>query len=413
MKEITKMKSPVRTILIAIALLLSFFPTGFLYALDYPANAIVVLLCWTFAFPSMLGVISSLLLPLCLSEAYGYFAFNLICVTTTIGAAASLRRCSIADEVWTRAYRVAEFCICATIFICLWQALDGQFWLRIFPFLQGIGGGRGCGLRSEPSLLAAPLALFLSLLAYRMHRVSGSSSRYVVEALIVIVGTIALTRSLSVAIAAACFIPAFRLRLSYLLLPMCVVLGVMALIFGDRIQHAATMAENSPLVFMTVAFGSWRNVPDILMLANYKDYLVPHNPVLLREHLGALASAWDPSFSWLENTYSTFSASASTLGLIVTTLLFVSGGVVGMRTLPRATGVRSTWAALYISAWFVFPKFEACGWVSLGVLMFVYDGASKPSTNRILSLFAKLLHEAYLSGDPRKTAPLPKPQGFA
>ncbi len=68
-----------------VAIFLSFFPCAFLFPFGYPTREVITLLAWIVAFPSLLTALSLLLLPLFLSNSYGYFAFNLFSLLATLG----------------------------------------------------------------------------------------------------------------------------------------------------------------------------------------------------------------------------------------------------------------------------------------------------------------------------------------
>jgi hypothetical protein len=357
--------------LIWIAILVSFFPCGILYPLSYPVREIATLLLWIWAFPSWMGCLSVLLLPLLPSDAYGYFAFNLFCITGTLGTGARvIRRAATSAMLAVPLHRLARACLLISLALAAWQAFDGENWLAAFPAMQAIGTGRGGGLRPEPSLLAPPLAMYLALVLWRRMQsaVDGKVERRLfVEAGVLSLTTLLLTHSLSVAIILICYLPAFTSKLRYLFVSAMGVAILGASVFWDRVRDAFSSGETFSYL-ITTAIGSWRNVPDILILVNIRDYLLPSHPAELREKLNQLAIMWSPGLAWLDNTYSTFSASASTVGVIATVILFGAGLFVGICKVSRANHMRTTWLLLYIADWFVLPKYEPCGWVGLGLL---------------------------------------------
>jgi hypothetical protein len=351
-----------------LALLLSFFPCALLYPMGYPTREVITLGAWIAVFPSGLACSSVLLLPLFVSS-YGYYAFNLFSVLAVVGVGFKAWAHKDDSLGWQDVFRYSRFCVYLTLGIALWQVVMPGLWMTLFPDLQGLGGGRGAGLRTEPSLLAAPFALYLSLLVIQMLSGSASHRRaYLVEALLTISALVAITRSLSVFIAVLCFAPALISRIRYFLTVGVAAIGIGAVVFADRLVEGFAIANGSMIYLLTLAVGSWRNVPDILILSNFGEYLLPGNPAQVREHLNALAVGWIPGFEWLDNTYSTFSAAATSLGLVVTLCLFVGGALIGLRQLRTIPGVRSTWILLYLACWFFFPKFEATGWLAVAVL---------------------------------------------
>jgi len=279
--------------------------------------------------------------------------------------------------------------------IALSQAVMPGLWMTLFPDLQGLGAGRGAGLRTEPSLLAAPFALYLSLLIIQMHSVADKQRRaYMLEALVTISALVLVSRSLSVLIAVTCFAPALISRIRYVMTVGIAGIGIAAAAFSDRLVEGFAVANGSMIYFVTLAVGSWRNVPDILILSNFKEYLLPGNPSQVREHLNALALAWIPGFEWLDNTYSTFAASATTLGLIVTVCLFIGGALLGFKYPKSNSRVRSSWILLYLASWFFFPKYEATGWLAIAVLFaFPYEAQQLERSSQV-TWYVKLARAA-------------------
>ena len=381
MEEAPKARVP---FLVGIAVLVSFFPCGILYPLNYPVREIATLLIWIWAFPSWVGCLSVLLLPLLPSDAYGYFAFNLFCIMGTLGTGARvIQRAATTTTLAIPLHRLARACMLMSLALAAWQAVDGEAWLRAFPAMFAIGDGRGGGLRTEPSLLAPPLAMYLVLVLWRrmQSEIDGNEERkLIVEAGVLSLTTLLLTRSLTVAIILLCFLPAFTSKLRYLFVSGAAGALLGATIFWNRIRDAFSDGGTFAY-FITTAIGSWRNIPDILILVNIRDYLLPSHPAELREKLNQLAIMWSPGLAWLDNTYSTFSASASTIGVLATAVLFGTGILVGLRKISSAGHMRATWLLLYIANWFILPKYEPCGWVALGLLTAIASKVYQTETN--------------------------------
>lgn len=368
-----------------LALVLSFFPLGVFYPLDYPVRELITLSSWVWVFPSPVSCLAVVLIPLMLSESYGYFAFNLFCFSVMIGIAfsASRSRDLKTEATGDSLYKAVRCCALLTISICILQALSGpSFWTSLFPHMHlGDDAGRGAGLVSEPSLLAGPLVLYLTLLASRIRwlraAAPGSSEERSTlrEGMIVMLCFVLLSRSISVAIAAAAFLPVvFLRRRNWISSALSAGIGLIVaiLVLGSRIREAAIDAQGGILAFMTVALNSWRNIPDILILANYKAFLLPTHPADLRSKITEFAFDLDPALSWIQNTYSMFAASASTVGLIAVSCVFAFGLIIGFRFTSRAAALRFSWFLLYIYDWFLSPKFDAAGWIALGALPLVW-----------------------------------------
>lgn len=355
--------------LLCSAIVVSFFPCGILYPLSYPVREIATLLIWIWAFPSWLGCLSILLLPLLPSDAYGYFAFNVFCVAGTLGTGVRVARWAASPAFAASLHRIAKGCMIVSLVIAAWQGVDGDAWLRAFPAMFAMGDGRGGGLRTEPSLLAPPLAMYLVLVFWRRMQPcldQKERKKLFLEAGMLGMVTLFLTRSLSVAIILLCFLPAFTMKVKYLVVSGAAGALLAGALFWDRIRDAVSEGGTFGY-FITRAVGSWRNVPDVLIFANARDYLLPGNPAELRDKLNMFATMWIPGLAWLDNTYSTFSASASTIGLLATAALFGAGLLIGFRKVSPARHIRATWLLLYFANWFVLPKYEPCGWVGLGL----------------------------------------------
>ena len=111
----------------AVALLLTFFPYGLLYPLNYPVGELLTLCCWIWVFPSRIGWMSLGLMPLIATTAYGYFAFNFFCLIANLSFAFSASRCEklrIADL--NGLYQLAKGCMIVTLVIAAVQAMVHQ-----------------------------------------------------------------------------------------------------------------------------------------------------------------------------------------------------------------------------------------------------------------------------------------------
>lgn len=397
----------------ALALLLTFFPCGILYPLEWPVRELVTLCSWVWVFPSAVGCLSLALVPLLPNGTYGYFAFNLLCFSATLGVAHSaIRSRSFDKQAIVDLHRLARFCILLTFGIGLLQVITSpEAWASVFKDMSLGEGGRGAGLRLEPSLLAAPLALYLSLLVWRIQILESNSrgrkrrGPLLVEGALVVLLTLLLTRSLSVLALAMCFAPAFGLRLRNVLTPILAVLGGLLagfLVFADRITQALQDSSGSAAALITVGVSSWRNVPDLLMIFNYRDFLLPGDPAEIRNRINTFATLLNPTFSWVENTYSTFSAGGSTVGLLATGCLFVGGILVEIRRL--SSSIRPAWLMLYVANWFVTPKFEAAGWVALALLALAHrvneTEPNRGGNNLIRLIKANVVGSAHSSAEP-------------
>ena len=266
-----------------------------------------------------------------------------------------------------------------TLIVAVLQLITGPGpWQAIFPEIS-LGGisARGAGIQSEPSLLAGPLAIYCALLICRTEAVVVLSEPVKTrkglmrESIITVVALIAVSGSISVLLAASSVFPAVMLRRKRILVPMiAVTFSVLAAggIFAVRLRETLSAANGSVLAMMTIASGSWRNVPDIAILQSPSDFLFPGNPADLRAKISEHAANFSPIFASIQNTYSTFAAGATTVGLLSLGFTFVGGLLFARKCRSTLASVWISWCLLYVYNWFFAPKFEAAGWVAMGLL---------------------------------------------
>lgn len=370
---------PAFKIRIAIALLLTFFPYGILYPLEYPVGELLTLCCWIWAFPSPVGWLALGLTPLIATEAYGYFAFNLFCLIANLSIAWAASHCAEFDlKHLAGLHRFARGCMAVTLVIAALQAITGPYiWATLFPHML-LDFGRGAGLKHEPSQLASLLSLYLVLLVVRTENLHATQEPLTTrktllwEAIWATMATVAVTRSISVLIAVACFAPVLFIRRKHAFVTIAALLSAVALgvsVFGDRMKAAIGDADGSMTDLVTTSLNSWRNIPDIAIVSNYRAFLVPGNPAEIRAKITASVVLMSPLFAWLENTYSIFAAGGVTAGLLVTLIVFAGGMAIGLRGLSSLPPARVSWFMMYLTSWFILSKYDPSGWVVLGLLL--------------------------------------------
>jgi hypothetical protein len=363
----------------AVALLLTFFPLAILYPLDYPAGELITLCCWLWVFPSRLGWLSLILAPMIPNSTYGYYAFNLFCLVATFAIAIAAQRSKkLHFKELSSLHRFAKGCMLVTLVLAAAQAAtDPYIWMSIFPNTS-LGSGRGAGLRSEPSQIASLIALYLVLVVVRIEIARArreeihKQKSFTMEAMWVILATLALTRSFSVLIVVICFLPVLFIRRKNVLLRISALLAgcIVGIFFlGDRIRDGIATSGGSMTDLITESVNSWRNIPDLLILSNYRDCLLPGNPTEVRLKINTFAVSVSPALVWIKNTFSTFSAAAITVGLLVTAGVFIWGGAIGFNGLSSCRSMRSSWLMLYLAAWFFMAKWDPSAWVALGLLL--------------------------------------------
>jgi len=139
-------------------------------------------------------------------------------------------------------------------------------------------------------------------------------------------------------------------------------------VLGDRIGEAFDTSGGSMTDLVTASIGSWRNIPDILILSNIPDFLFLGNPSEVRIKITTCALQLSPVLGWIQNTFTTFSAGGVTVGVLLTAALFVAGIALGLKGLCSDRPRRITWIMLYLAAWIILAKWDPSVWVALGLL---------------------------------------------
>ena len=380
MKSTSSNKLP---FLLLVAFLVNFFPCALLYPVDYPVREVAILLFWILAFPSPLGIASLVLVPLMRSESLGYFAFNLFCILGIFAV-------TLQSFEWARTnsmsrlslHRLARNCLLFSLLLAMWQGQYPDIWLNTFPAMQSLGEGRGSGFRTEPSLLAPLLALYLTFVLWRLSEPQITRklrNSLVTEGMLLALLTLYFTRSFSVAIVLFFLLPAFVHKIRYLIFSGIAGAGILSVALASRVSDAFSTGGDFTYL-ITSAVGSWRNVPDIVILANASSYLLPGNPGDLRNKIHMLIAIWNPDYLWLDSTYSMFSACASTLGIIATAVVFAAGLLFFVYVRRQSVQFQAAWLLLYIANWFILPKYDASGWIALGLLA-AFSAALEPATS--------------------------------
>jgi len=370
---------PAQSVRISIAVLLTFFPCAILYWLEYPAPELIALSAWIWAFPSTVGFLAFILAPLIPTSVYGYWAFNLFCIIANLSiawSAANAREWPV--EALVKMHLFVRGCMLVSLGICLLQVVtDQNAWMSVFPHMR-LEPGRGAGLRLEPSQMGSLLALYLiavvgRLRAIRSGKETGTTSRTRVrEAVVTLLATVVLTRSISVLIVAVCFFPLiFRIRRKQVVWAAVLLIaffGVAYSVFCDRINEAAQTSDGDVTELMTTSLSSWRNTPDILIVNDARDFMLPGSPSEVRLRLHDSAVLLSPLLGWIQNTFSVFSAAGVTAGLPLTLIAMLAVLLLGFRRLHGGLSLSFSWGMLYVVAWFIVAKWDPTAWVALGLL---------------------------------------------
>jgi hypothetical protein len=191
------------------------------------------------------------------------------------------------------------------------------------------------------------------------------------EGVAVILLTVVFTRSFSVLIIVVCFVPVLFIRRKRFLLLVAMsgagaIVGVVVL--GSRISDAIATSGGSMSDLITAGVDSWRNVPDILILSNLRDFLFPGDPAAVRLKIHTFAVMMSPLMAWIQNTFSVFSAGGVTVGVVITGTLMFTGLRQGLKKLKSSVPTRTTWILIFVTAWFFMAKWDPSAWVVLGML---------------------------------------------
>jgi hypothetical protein len=215
--------------------------------------------------------------------------------------------------------------------------------------------------------------------------------------------TVTVTRSFSVLIIVLCFAPVLFIRKKHLFLTIAASLAGTAVgvsVLGDRISEAFETSGGSASELITASIGSWRNIPDILIMSNYRDFLFPGNPSEVRMKINTFAVLMSSALSWIQNTFSTFSAGGVTVGLLLTTGAIVAGMAAGLRSLSSSPPTRSSWLMLYVAAWFFMAKWDPSAWVVLGLLPLMLKLHEREAGKAVPGLSGEL-EPAHLDAKPK------------
>jgi hypothetical protein len=316
------------------ALALLFAPI-YLLPFPYPYGEVARFALLLLLFPSAWTGVA--VVPFVLSTWWGddYFLFNQFSVVAVVGCAvgfASFLRRLGGAELQAVLRDVLLIMVVASLVAAMQVVLPG---LIPLPSIEGRDWGNVDGRAivgvSEPSFLAGPLGLVLSLSILVFVSVGVMRRRVLMVACLVSAVVIA-SQSLLVVV---------------VVLPLLVVLFFLYSFFGAVVLVSALAAGTVPWLLLRVSsaedFGggaslgdvamglaSWRNIPDEAILLEWERYLLP---ILSgsREHLSESVFRAYPEHPWIEHTYSVFSAASLTAGLVVVAGALVYGIVLMFR----------------------------------------------------------------------------------
>lgn len=176
---------------------------------------------------------------------------------------------------------------------------------------------RAMWLVTEPSILVIYISILWSssfILNIRLRFIE-----------LVIICFIFITLSKSITVAAACCVLILsQLKHSRLILLPLMISGIV-FFFHDRIVSIDDMSF--AYLASGAALSSWRNIPDLAIIYNFSELILPNFDVPMRTRISDLVSITLPGFEWLRSTYSIFAAGAYSIGILATVCIYVTATI--------------------------------------------------------------------------------------
>lgn len=278
-----------------------------------------------------------------------------------------------------------------TVLIGFIQWFIKDIWQKLIPF-QRFGNFRGSLFQIEPSFVAYPLLIYIAfqftLKIYDNNENFGDKIFY--ETMIVSILSVVVTKSISVLL----ILPLNFLLIRKISLKLLVIFIMLTLLFVviiifpfynrwklviEQISIINKMSLTDFLVGASIALGSWRNIPDAIILSNINQFLLPNSPFHIREKKSLLGSQF--GFSWLSTTFNLFSAAVVVFGVLVILiilainlfLIFQKLMIVKLNRVPIII-------YLLIVSFFFLPKGAVFSWYILGEVICL---SIKKERNRI------------------------------
>lgn len=336
----------------------SIFPLVFYYDIPYPIPELVTIVLWLFYFKKYLLLI---LVPFILITDYSYFVFNLVC---GLSAVAIFSHKNVILFKNLNVNFVNRACLYVIFVACLIQKFGYGIieWQSVFPAVQ-TDPGRSFGFQVEPSLLGGAIALIHSLILFSSYSIGERQSRRAILESTIICGIISLTSASMLTLIIYSLILLITYPRRSLLF---FAFGICFIGFNFYLRLADFGFSEFNFIGISNSLNSWRNIPDFAIILNYQDYLLPQNPLYLREKLSRVISGLN-GYDWLENTYSLFSALATTIGLILFFLLLLRFFILHVKKIFRYTKVSIAYPIyfLFIVSLFLVPKYQISIFVAL------------------------------------------------
>jgi hypothetical protein len=230
------------------------------------------------------------------------------------------------------------------------------------PYVTLGDGGRAAGLKQEPSHAVIYVALCATL---AMSARPGRRQRAAILFMVIAIFMFLVTKSELVALVTLSYIMLyFARRLPWYLTGLALV-AFLAVFIGNLTEINRYLFEE---------MGSWRSVPDIVMLLDPGSFLLPQ----LTEGQEAIRNAIDRRFqttTFISWTYSLFATAVLTLGYIplILLLLWMYFGKRGY--MRQVISVKAF--PIFLSALFFIPKYETLNIVlMLGAIVFARQTAA-------------------------------------
>lgn len=281
--------------------------------------------------------------------------------------------------------KTAELILLFSIIISFLQGyvISKYFWLQIAPDYS-IQYGRGAGFRAEPSYMLGPMFLYLAaILRCRDEYSQKITQNY--RALIYFILLVLVTKSLSVVLLAPFVLMAFsnkRINIGKYITNG-LVASIAIAVFSKRISEA--VSQGSVQHSLTIGLGSWRNLSDFVIFSNPFKFMLPiTNQRGVLEQISSRLGLGN----WLHFTFSQFSTSVLSFGLVVLVCLVISFIFKNMSCWRRQNRIMAAIYGLFLILFFI-PKFDVLSWFSF-ILLFSCFTECRGRRRRIEATFMTL-----------------------
>lgn len=316
------------------------------------------------------------LFPLMFISGIDYYVYNLIPVVLSI---------LLLNEGLKRGFGIVpiklahfnRYFFTFTVLLGFSQWFMKDIWKVLIPF-QLISSFRGSAFQIEPSFLAFPLFIYISYQLFLLEQTGNKRIAY--ETIFVSALAVIITSSISVFLTSLYSFISLRkisprTMLLVLIIP-AIIIGFSIWIFSPRIERITeylSSIENltDVIIYGSIAIGSWRNIPDVIVLTNIDKFIFPSSNVLgLRETISKLGARY--GFGWLSATFNVFTSAIITLGLlplisILVILFIIKLPILNNVVVNNIKFVLTIYAIIIIT--FFIPKGAVFSWFLVGSIL--------------------------------------------